>query len=660
MKKIFYPKKYQLNRSLLLCYGMMLCTLSLDLYTASALISSAQDNQELINKIIDGQKLSHEDLSRAEALRERLRSIPGVTDPLPAESDIFLIANSNLIENSFDSIKHKGTVNPDIKNHLQAVLSILNKGIDTLFSSAHHDQNDYAQAKEHLPKPDIKEAEEQIPHVENNHLLIFLDASEQNQGPVTKSLTIALKSKNLPIIAASFLLKKSQEELLSHYIIKEIDKTLYLLLPKKYLDDKKIDYTAVEKKVVKSNSYTELEYTLGVKVNHMETRELSQIDSSKEFVFAEKLSDIFITKQEYLKNKKEAVSFVFFIIGHGETEKSIIGISLAKFKLFLDFLRGIKVKLLYYISCFAAGKNTEILFMEKKDTHATYDFPIVTNAIHDDIIIGRFKENIFTCFEQATKGYDIDYAKASSCTRDGIEIFEEKGAAQIRPAGLPYFFVLQRGSSANAFSITDVMAKTRKEPLKITGNPVVIAFKAEVIPFKIVINTKKEDELFGGQEYYMPLFASLLLGKSSHYIEEIETSVGYPHEILKAFLGKYVINKKLFFIKKITLKDQRSLENCLVDIEHQRFFFMENKHIFISKASKPSDRYRWVIDVNKGDATAEEIAEYQKLMENAQLEAKSASVKEHSDFLNKMEAFTINAQADISSKPSIKKEDKKS
>ena len=183
------------------------------------------------------------------------------------------------------------------------------------------------------------------------------------------------------------------------WVLKEINSSLYLMLPKKYLTKKNISPLSVEA-FTQDTSLTPIEWQLGLKVNHLQTVDITAVQPllrteeneglvllADYFIPVEKpfatLETIFVTQKDY-PHRASAPATTIMINGHGELDQSICSLSIDQFKQFLLFLEKIKTKLLIYLSCYSTGTNADLLYKDAMSgIDRTYDFPIVSLAITD-------------------------------------------------------------------------------------------------------------------------------------------------------------------------------------------------------------------------------------------------------------------------------------
>ncbi|MDR3646351.1 MAG: hypothetical protein P4L22_02295 [Candidatus Babeliales bacterium] len=311
------------------------------------------------------------------------------------------------------------------------------------------------------------------------------------------------------------------------WIIKKITASILLLIPNDYLNQEKINTNSV-RQYLPNNQLTDVEYKMGLKVNHLKTITINDIDI-KHFkgnppiyanyfinsVWSGKKSAIFVTRAEYKDLKKEKVlpQWVIYITGHGMIGESIVDVSITNFKKFLEFLdTKINTKLFVYTSCYAAGLNTELIYKDSKSPlQKKYSFAIVTEALTDAPTSGRgFNLDLTNDKSNISYSGKIDFSeflnKATSSEKiDFIDIIEPifKDAKitdktknlneipQIKLPGLEWFSVMN--SREEIVSIGNILAKSRNpnNPLDVVKffktTPLVILLYAPTIPFELII-----------------------------------------------------------------------------------------------------------------------------------------------------------------------------
>lgn len=482
-----------------------------------------------------------------------------------------------------------------------------------------------------------------------NCVLIFLDDGESAVGAITGDLLTAFIQEAGPIIASASLianissaqipqekdvkvLQKTAEEIEWKYfnerspeeegklkdiivsalqfnaqiknkwIVKEINSSLYLLLPKKYLQSKKISSESVEVFSPQSQ-ITKVEQFFGLKVNHMKTVDVFAVQKPNSFsvgatdYFVSSLNDIFVTRNEFF-DKQNISSWAIYLNGHGLIHTSVCQLSLQQFKDFLLFLEKIQTKLLVYSSCYAAGTNTNLIYKDSQTSiDRTYDFPIITQALTDAVthgggvstklegekIVVKFRFD-YDCFVKKITVPDvIQYDEALRCISD-IQSAGVGNVPQIRYPGLPWFSILDYNAVA---SIGSVMAKAHKAPLDVAkffakkgklADPFGILLYSYTIPFEVIINTKiaqeHKDVLEDQQENkpgecYVPTFVSMIPGDAVHFIKKISSTCNTSDDILSSFYIDGLFWHKIFIIDEVEAPFSETMSKMLTNSSKQ-------------------------------------------------------------------------------------------
>lgn len=395
------------------------------------------------------------------------------------------------------------------------------------------------------------------------------------------------------------------------WIIKEINTSLYLLLPKKYLQSKNISDNALEASEAQ-NHVSATEQALGFKVNHMKTVKVTDIKAAlpepqDADYFIKALPKIFVTNSEYPKQSKNSIpAWAIYLNGHGSINDSLAHLTLEQFRTFLTFLENkIRTKLLLYESCYAAGVNTEIIYKDfEKDIYKTYPFAIITHALTDAptkgvfikfyIEHGKLKPKInggYSHFlNMATSSDVINYRElVAPLLHDfkneyGLDLSH---LPQIKFPGLPWFSVID---SDKVINIGSVLAKTRTQPLDIAtffamrgkrADPLGILLYAENIPFELIINTAEA-----------PAIISMIPGGALHHINKISSASHTVDKMLNSFLTTWELApRKIFIINELSgpfsedmtkvLQDkQGTLLNLIIDLtthENNIYFSYKEK-----------------------------------------------------------------------------------
>jgi hypothetical protein len=348
-------------------------------------------------------------------------------------------------------------------------------------------------------------------------LLIFLDDSEKEFGAVSYKFLTALYQKVGPIIVSTSLLynvlKKREEWALSNlksriafqpeqWVIKRINESLSLLIPKTYLDDLKIDINKVKEFNNDTYAMFDIELQLGLKVNHMQTIDYMNVTqpSWAQFAdyFGDSLDEIFCKNFDYKNKNMNIPEWFLFINGHGDINYAIVHLSFDGFKKLLHFLENkINTRLFVIGSCYVAGVNVDKVYGEiKLETQQYYSFPIIVQALNNVITytrtyyIGLTDYDFVSFFKKAIglEGHYSDIIKPIS--NDLIE-----NTPQIKLPGIEWFSVLDADNKI--VSIGSILAKTRdpEKPLNVVNffkkNPELILLYADDIPFELIINSSR-------------------------------------------------------------------------------------------------------------------------------------------------------------------------
>ncbi len=378
---------------------------------------------------------------------------------------------------------------------------------------------------------------------------------------------IAKEEKAIKIAAIGFNAESAQR-----WIIKEINPYLYLFLPKHYLRKRGLSEKSV-REYRPDDGITDVEYTVGLKVNHMQT--VSADDIRKPSAFPE-YADYFM---DALWNKVEVRSPLFvtrtedgtnywgiYINGHGSCGKCVTNLLIPQFKDFLDFLENkLFTKLLYYQTCYGTGMTSAALYKDaQKGIEKTYSFAIITQSLTEAVTgIKRLE----ACIKDETLKVKctIDYAgfvekiRSSDVInyRDLIAYIVKDwdlGLAsfpQIKFPGLPWFSVVDQDK---VISIGWVMARTRKRPLDIATfgkkreegeEPLGILLYTDDVPFELVINSDDSD--------WSPDIISMIPGKARHHLAKISSQSTGIGTLLNSFLQiESLAPEKIFIIDSIT------------------------------------------------------------------------------------------------------------
>lgn len=467
-----------------------------------------------------------------------------------------------------------------------------------------------------------------IPESTTQGLLIFLDDSEHAFGAITSQFFGAFTQETGPIIVSASILanlkeaetvaeknprnlarmisnvisnfsqKSAQQSnkelrdllaaafafeqtLASKWVMKEVNPQLYVLLPNKYLEAKEIKVADVNKRAGTVLSF--IEQKIGLKVNHMRTVGLQNVHRSSYGghvnYFVNEFNKIFVRTRDYPRSSRDMIpQWVIYLDGHGMIGQTICGLPFEQFSVFLDSLEQIKTKLLMYLSCYAAGTNTELIYTDvRSGAKKTYSFAIVTYALTDAPVTtaygvaSRDGEIMFTPdfvqFMQAAKLLDASYKDILS----SINVVNIAGVPQIKYPGLTWFSVFDRSKVA---PIGSILAKTRTEPLHMatffaekrggeSAAPMGILLYADTIPFEIVVDTERYEPEPNEYVHYVPTFVSMIPGNAVHFLKKISSRFSDLEEILHAFYIPDLQPRKVFIIDEITARFTQAMKKVL-------------------------------------------------------------------------------------------------
>lgn len=428
---------------------------------------------------------------------------------------------------------------------------------------------------------------EEIPNPIYRTVLIFLDDSEfaaKEIGPITSGFLYAFDQQASSIIVSASILTNVlsagfgfsgllsyvvdlKKRLTNDWVVKKINETLYLLIPKKYLSTLNIDAKEVEK-YTEEEALTVTEQELGFKVNHMETvRDFKSIIPQRETVFISMLEAIFVSNDEYdaTGNLKKPQWFIY-IDGHGLLGLDIAGMPLREFELFLNFIKkNLKVKLLYYQSCYGAGINSDRILKNFTGTvYKSYPFPIIISGLTDAITYGRIARiNIskygnlalakFPSYSEfvAEAVKDLtDYKKLVNHLLPQEPQYHPISGflSQIKRPGLPWLSIVD---DTAIVSIRSILVQNRPASLDIETlgkkrNEIrgILLYVTD-IPFELIINVKNNS----GNP---PEFVSMIPGTIIHHIKKISSSYYSTQNFLDSFLrGVYAGIPKIFIFDEI-------------------------------------------------------------------------------------------------------------
>ena len=264
------------------------------------------------------------------------------------------------------------------------------------------------------------------------------------------------------------------------------------------------------------------------------------------------------------------------IAGHGSAYSTVASLSVENFRKFLAFLDAkLHTKLLYYVTCYGSGINSELLYKDITSAiQKSYPFVIISQGLTDSIVYSfsniqiemqqeklKIVTNMF--FDSFVKEVTQENPNYKNILRNTSKQMLKENIAettpQIKYPGLPWFSLLD---DAHVVIIGSILSKHRKEPLyigtffarkyeqdrEIYG----ILMYATNILFELIINTKNST----GNP---PKIISMVHGDQVHHIKSISSQVYSTDQLIESFL-KTPGTQKTFIIDTIqgangTLKD---------------------------------------------------------------------------------------------------------
>ncbi len=378
----------------------------------------------------------------------------------------------------------------------------------------------------------------------------------------------------------------------SEWIIKEVSKELYCMLPYTYLDMVKVALADVQKE--NASSITPTELTLGLKVNHMrnvDIREIStaQIIPSDRSYFVRALTggNLFCERAAYQESYISRPLWTWYMMGHGFVSQYIVGMPIEDFKKVLTFITDhLTMRLLVYQTCYGAGLNTELVYNdEKTNMQRAYPFTIVTQAITDASVaqlvlsygVKRERPRDFSTFTKYGHDNDIDYEKViKTVFHIAPDPFYKGNIAQIKLPGIEWFSVV--AGKNDVVGIGTIMAKTRSKPLDIhkwfkAENPRALLLETTYIPFEIIINVP-----------HLEYIISVVAGETNTYIEAITSSVYDINQILNTF-QRIELSAGIELMKKIYISRITALNDQGQPTEYKDIIIAPNNNVYYTQGA---------------------------------------------------------------------------
>jgi hypothetical protein len=414
---------------------------------------------------------------------------------------------------------------------------------------------------------------------------------------------IDLNNENNP--CTRLILKFNSDE----WVIKEITQDLYLLIPQAYLLWVTID--PAELSLDNAASLTTTELKLGLKVNHMRTVSIEQVNKGRfealgdGFIKALRENMLFCERRNYQGSEVPQPLWTLYFSGHGEFEETMAGMSLDDFKKMLIFASDkINVRLLMYQSCYGAGLNAELIYYDQAAaTNKTYPFAIATQAITDaptiqsHVVFGKKvpRPDDYQGFMALVHEQDLDYKKAIALVfHTEPDISYRGNIAQIKLPGTGWFSVV--ADKNHIVTIGNVLARTRKNPLNVQKYFKATALKALLLAapyilFDLIIDVQ------------LDFIISLVPGSGATYLQGIRSDK-YPIDTILGWFQRIPLTDsslsldKMFYIEHIVAPNQERKLTEYTDVfiassggayfkHDSNIFFKNDQHVSAKRMTEP-------------------------------------------------------------------------
>lgn len=463
-----------------------------------------------------------------------------------------------------------------------------------------------------------------INNLNKNNEKLILDIIK-HRSDLTNNILIKLKNYFKSDEQISFFLTDILNYIICYsviyqnWIIKDVNKDFCLLIPKKYLNSLKIDYSSVKYNKNLNNRLSNTELKLGLKVNHLKDLFLAEKTILKYSDFNQK-SFLEALNKIFVKRKENENGWTFYCSGHGfsryhETlsqikklknyyienkfnlknidnkinylnnyyaynknfEDKIIGLSKEFFRDFLIFLNNkIDTNFLYYSTCFSGGNN---LIEPYKNLILNYD------------IVSEGLSEAYTC--QNSLYLNIPYFFCSEKKGFSCIDFNKKRLKLDTSLNFKKFFKKIRSGIKNLkdsiYYINDYFEfKNNSYYLKTINNMPSIRYKYKdkfklIIGFdnvKIIDHSDKKDIDLNNKNlallYTEYIDKNLILSKDVKAIISMTKENGHIFENIKALdlslaevINRFLFTKelaypKIFWIKNLKCKDFKSIKNLII------------------------------------------------------------------------------------------------
>ena len=390
------------------------------------------------------------------------------------------------------------------------------------------------------------------------------------------------------------------------WIIKKISDELVLFIPSGYIE--KIGLIIDDVNSYGAQSITVAEMSLGLRVNHMPSVSIVDIQNPKSYTtasyFVSNLRNIFCLKTDYFNEQKLPI-WSIFMVGHGLTNKIIVSLSLEEFRQCLEFFNTqIVTRFLVYDSCYTAGLTAVAVYKNAASMlQDFYSYNIISHALAETAT-SAYLPALMLCSLKDSKmiGCDtkssvpilrshprwqhfIDEAskKEMSIKEAVSKIFADSSAKEkgvVKLAGLEWFVPLD--SKNTIVSIGSTLAKTYEGKLNVKKyfggritepttqpkgdageekiasqtSPEILLLYADRVPFELIINKE------------LNTIISMIPSDAIHILERISSPEKKTEELVDLFTQlKTLVPVKKFFIKYMQGSDRQVLERVVIKNE---------------------------------------------------------------------------------------------
>jgi hypothetical protein len=307
---------------------------------------------------------------------------------------------------------------------------------------------------------------------------------------------------------------------------------------------------------------------------------------------------LFVSQQSYNNDTENILpQWNIYMTGHGETKTeysvpTIVGIKPEVFNKWLNTINNqIVTKFLMYTSCYATGFNHQRIYNELSNGIGdAYPFPIVAVGIVETAVAQNLLVDYKKFVELAESEKPVAYLILLQTLLNGITVFFEnkmnitnedviaafvvRNLPLIRLPNRPVFLPL-----IPVFEFTQLMADTHsvEKPLDIrafikknidpqvvikspsTNRAFIVILDAQYIPCDIVITTE-----YGKNSFL--ILSSLSTPRIMHVFDREVFFDSTLDDFFKMFQYPLYGERKIFYIRRLTLKDSKGLLNRYQDV----------------------------------------------------------------------------------------------